>query len=375
VNRSALRPLPPLPPAAWTGRRARPSPFPLDGSCWRVYRRARHALYRGVPALGLGPGDEVLVPAYHHGSEVEALVAAGLDCRFYEAGDGLAPDGALLEALLGPRTRALHLIHYLGFPQDAARWRAWCDARGLLLLEDAAQAWLGSSGGRPLGSYGDLAIFCAYKTFGVPDGGLLVLRSAAAAGPAVAGPAASGPAGRRRLGLRAAAGSHLKWLWQRLPAAGTGPAPSGPAPAAETPYDPAADFALGDPDSRPAATTLALLRRFDWRRARQARRRNYGYLADRLAGRVRPLFPQLADGAVPFVFPVCTADKRTLLDRLRRCGVTAFDLWSVPHPTLPAADFPRAGSLRAGVVALPVHQELRRVDLDRIAEAVIGAGP
>ena len=360
MNRSALRPLPPLPPSAWAGRRAHPPPFPLDGSSWRVYRRARHALYRGVAAVGLQPGDEVLVPAYHHGSEVEALVAAGLDCRFYEAGDGLAPDDALLEALLGPRTRALHLIHYLGFPQDAARWRSWCDARGLLLFEDAAQAWLGSSGGRPLGSYGDLAIFCAYKTFGVPDGGLMVLRSAPPAGPA----------GRRRLGLRAVAGGHLKWVWQRRRLAGSGPSSSG-----EAPYDPAADFALGDPDSRPTAATLALLRRFDWRHARQARRRNYSYLAGRLSGRVWPLFPELVDGAVPFVFPVRTTGKRELLDRLRRCGVTAFDLWSVPHPRLHTAGFPRAGSLRASVVALPVHQELRPVDLDRIADAVLAAGP
>jgi dTDP-4-amino-4,6-dideoxygalactose transaminase len=359
VNRSPLRPLPPLPPRAWTGRPAGPPPFPLDGSRWRIYRRARHALHRGVAALGLRPGDEVLVPAYHHGSEVEALTAAGLECRFYDSGGGLAPDDAVLEGLLGPRTRALHLIHYLGFPQDAARWRRWCDARGLHLLEDAAQAWLGSSGGRPLGSYGDLAIFCAYKTFGVPDGGLAVTRSA---------PVPAGPAGRRSLGLRAVAGNHLKWVWQRRR---PGARPTAPP---EAPYDPAADFALGDPDDRPSAATLALLRRFDWQRARQARRDNYAYLARRLPGPALPLFPELVDGAVPFVFPVRTTGKSDLLDRLRRRGVTAFDLWSVPHPSLPVADFPRARELRASVVALPVHQELRRVDLDRIVDAVAAAG-
>jgi dTDP-4-amino-4,6-dideoxygalactose transaminase len=128
-----------------------------------LFERARHGLWHGLRALGLGDDDEVLVPAYHHGSEIEALVRAGLTCRFYEASEGLAPDERELEALLGPRTRALHLIHYLGFPQEATRWRAWCEERGLFLIEDAAQAWLGSLEGRPLGSFGDIAIFCLYK--------------------------------------------------------------------------------------------------------------------------------------------------------------------------------------------------------------------
>jgi dTDP-4-amino-4,6-dideoxygalactose transaminase len=360
VNRVRLRPLPPLPPAAWAGRRPADPPFPLDRPGCRVHQRARHALSRGAAALGLGPGDEILVPAYHHGSEVEALIAAGLECRFYEVGDGLAPDAGLLASLIGPRTRALHLIHYLGFPQDAGPWRDWCDEHGLLLIEDAAQAWLSSCTTRPVGSYGDLAIFCAYKSFGVPDGGLVVTRS---------GSAPAGPAGHRKLGVGAALGGNLKWLWQRLPQVGTAPRPP-----IEAPYDPAADFALGDPDSRPAVVTLGLLRRFDWQRARRLRRRNYEYLLARLPGTVEALFPKLPDGAVPFVFPVRTTAKRELLQRLSRRGVTAFDLWSVPHPTLPVADFPRARSLRASVVALPIHQELRPVDLDRVAEAVGSPG-
>ncbi|MGH2982051.1 MAG: DegT/DnrJ/EryC1/StrS family aminotransferase, partial [Solirubrobacterales bacterium] len=94
----------------------------------------------------------MLVPAYHHGSDVGALVEAGLRCRFYDAGERLEPDPAELEGLLGGRTRALYLIHHLGFAQDAPRWRRWCDERGLLLIEDAAMAWPAELDGRPLGS-------------------------------------------------------------------------------------------------------------------------------------------------------------------------------------------------------------------------------
>jgi dTDP-4-amino-4,6-dideoxygalactose transaminase/CelD/BcsL family acetyltransferase involved in cellulose biosynthesis len=136
---------------------------------------AGDALLHGLRALGLGQGDEVLVPAFHHGSEVEALVRAGCSCRFYDLGPGLEPSLDNLEVLLGPRTRALYLIHYLGFPQDAARWLDWARQRGLLLIEDAAQAWLGRARGRPLGSFGDLSILCMYRTVAVGEGGALLL--------------------------------------------------------------------------------------------------------------------------------------------------------------------------------------------------------
>src|SRR5207253_4133427 len=213
---------------------------PLAEPGCALFDRGRHALWHGLRELGLGSGDDVLVPAYHHGSEIEVLVRTGLTCRFYEADERLAPDEGELDDLCGPRTRALYLVHYLGFPQDAERWRRWCDERGLLLVEDAAQAWLASSGGRPAGSFGDLAIYCLYKTFGLPDGGALLLR---APQPRRNG---SQPAGLGRLARR-----HAAWLLERSP------------PLAElaarlerpAPYSPAEDFALGDPDAPPSAAT------------------------------------------------------------------------------------------------------------------------
>ncbi|HJU00612.1 MAG TPA: DegT/DnrJ/EryC1/StrS family aminotransferase [Actinomycetes bacterium] len=353
-----LHPMAPLPPRAYASRHGGHRPFPLDGSGWRIFRRARQGLYQGVKALGLRSGDEVLVPAYHHGSEVQALLEAGLVCRFYEITEALAPDPDELDALAGPRTRALHLIHYFGFPQDAGRWRAWCDERGLLLLEDAAQAWLSSWRGRPVGSFGDLAIFSVYKTFGVPDGGLVVARRPL-----------TGPAGPGSSGIRAVLGSHLQWLWQQWPL-GDG----GRQPHADRGYDQVADLALGDPRSAPTRMTVALLSSVEAERTRARRRRNYAVLLARLRDGIRPLFPELPDGAVPFLFPAGSSDKASLLERLERRGVTALDVWSVPHPTLPSSGFARTQALRRCVVGLPVHQELRQRGLERVVEAIVGGG-
>jgi dTDP-4-amino-4,6-dideoxygalactose transaminase len=152
--------MPPLPFKPYARRSSKVLPFPLEEAHCRIFSLARQGLYIGIKALGLQPGDEILVPAYHHGSEIEAFIQGGIVCRFYEAGQRLEPDEKDLEALLSSRVRALHLTHYLGFPQDAARWRAWCDEHNLLLIEDAAQAWLSLRNGTPVGSHGDLSVFC-----------------------------------------------------------------------------------------------------------------------------------------------------------------------------------------------------------------------
>src|SRR5680860_730413 len=119
--------MPPLPPSAWLASPPDRLPFPLEEPGFLLFKLSRHALWYGLRAVGLEPGDAVLVPAYHHGSEIEALVRNGLECRFYGPGERLEPDPDELETLLDGRVRALALVHYLGFPQDSPRWRGWCD--------------------------------------------------------------------------------------------------------------------------------------------------------------------------------------------------------------------------------------------------------
>ncbi|HEV8603234.1 MAG TPA: GNAT family N-acetyltransferase [Gaiellaceae bacterium] len=346
---------PPLPPDVYARSSVDELPFPLGDPGCLLFSRARHGLWHGVRALGLAPGDEVLTPAYHHGSEVEALFRAGLGCRFYEGGDDLVPDEGELESLLSARVRALYLIHYLGFPQDAGRWRRWCDERGLLLLEDAAQAWLATSDGRPLGLLGDLSIFCLYKTVGVPDGAALLCRvpaSTADGSPSLQ----SGPLFRRHAAWLAGRSSTLARLSRlRKPEL----------------YDPNEDFGLGDPDSAPSTALDFLLRRLVDAGTAGRRRANYELLLGDLGDSVPAPFGRVA-GASPFAFPLYAERKAELLERLGRKGIGAVDFWSIPHPALPTERFPRATELREHVVALPVHQELALSDVERIPKAVLG---
>ena len=227
--------VPSWPSRALLGPAAPRPPFPLGEPGGRLLPDAGQALLAGLRAVGLAAGDEVLVPAWHPGPAAAALTRAGLVARHHELGPRLEPDPGELEALLGPRVRALYLIHYLGFPQDAVGWLAWCRTRGLLLLEDASLALPGTLGDRPLGSFGDLAAFSLRHTLGLPAGALHL--------PQPAGPPPGDPAGggRVRVARRLAGGDPMarrRANYRRLLAelAGQVPAPFDRLPEGAAPF-------------------------------------------------------------------------------------------------------------------------------------------
>lgn len=344
------------PTRALAARRADHLPFPLELPGCRLFSRARHALWAGVRGLGFQPDDEVLVPAYHHGSEIEALLRTGLRCRFYDATPTLEPDPDVVEPLIGPRTRALLLVHYMGRPQDAARWRRWCDDRGLLLLEDAAQSWLAESDGTPVGSVGDLAIFCLYKTLPVPDGAAVICD-----------PAPDAPT-RRVAGVKDWTRARVTDLAERWPAVRR--LARRVVRRDDEPDD--AEFALGDPDTAPTSLSTRLVPRLVDPTIAATRRANYARLAGELESYVRPPFDHLPDGASPMILPlaVATDEKPRLRERLSAHRIESVDFWADPHPTLPVSEFPVSAELRSTLVGVPVHQGLTQHDLDRIAAAV-----
>jgi perosamine synthetase len=344
--------LAPLPPSVWLRRPADRLPFPLSEPGCRLFERARHALYRALTEL-VEPGGEILAPAFHHGSEIEAFERAGLAPRFYEATGTLAPDDDELESLLTERTCALHLVHYLGFPQDAARWRRWCDERGLLLVEDAAQAWLSTDGGEPVGRAGDVAVWCLYKTFGLPDGAALLARQPT-----------NGALARGRRRLFGLALEHGLWLATRT-------RPFAWISDHRTPRMGTIDYTMGLGDPKDAsAVTIAVLPRIADAGAAERRREHYRRYLELLPDLVAGPFAELPEGASPFMFPAAFQDKPKALERLRWARVRALNFWSAPHPSLPTERFPRTMELRRTVVGLPVHQELRARDVDRVAQAV-----
>jgi dTDP-4-amino-4,6-dideoxygalactose transaminase len=316
-----------------------------------------------VSSLSLPAGATFLVPAYHHGSEIEALVRAGVSLGFYDVWPDLSPDEGSLDAALDDSVAGLYLIHPIGIAQDAGRWRAWADERGLLLIEDAAQSWMASSGGEPAGALGDLSIFCLYKSFGVPDGAALV-------GPAVEAPVV-GPIGAGATLLRAGA-----WAASRSRAVATVAAARTRRRASRGGHDTeragelVADMELDPAPAAPSRLSRWLLPRAFEADAPARRRANYETLLEGLGELVPEPMRSVPAGAAPWVFPIAvTEDKEGAFLRLRNLRIDAVHLWKLPHPLLDASAFPVAARLRDTLIGLPVHHELRDEDLDRIARA------
>src|SRR5207237_4170416 len=134
--------------------------FDQAGLRYRYF--ARNAVWDAVELLGL-QGKQVLVPAYHHGVELETLLAAGVRPIFYRVDSQMRADYDDARAKAAG-ARALYVIHYAGFAQDVQAARALANELGVPLIEDCALALLSREGERPLGSTGDVPIFCLYST-------------------------------------------------------------------------------------------------------------------------------------------------------------------------------------------------------------------
>jgi dTDP-4-amino-4,6-dideoxygalactose transaminase len=136
------------------------------------------ALTIALRALGVGPGDEVVVPALTFYATAEAVVNAGATPVFCDVDRRtLTMTAASARPALGERTKALLPVHLFGNPAPMDELRELAAERGLGLLEDAAQAAGARLGGRPAGSLGDAAAFSFFPSKnlgGFGDGGAIL---------------------------------------------------------------------------------------------------------------------------------------------------------------------------------------------------------
>jgi dTDP-4-amino-4,6-dideoxygalactose transaminase len=347
-------------------------PFPFGAPRTTYYYLARNAVFHGAQLLGLA-GREVLVPAYHHGVEVGALAAAGAVPRFVRVDARMRLDLEDAEGKVGPRTRALYVIHYAGFAQPMDEILALARRKGLVVVEDCALSLLAAEGTRPLGSRGHLGVFCFYKTLPVPNGGALVVNDPSVVGaPQVPEPAPvvstlSHAVGGllANLALRAGEpGEAVRAGVRRAYAAARGASGLAPVSTGTPSFDPAlVDLGMSGLSSFVAG-------RLEAREIVAARRRNYFLLLGRLRDRVPPVFGELPAGACPLFYPLVVDDKAAVAARLAARRIETVDFWREGHPLCPRGEFPEVEALRRRVLELPVHQDLSPEDVANVAQAV-----
>ncbi|MGE3277296.1 MAG: UDP-4-amino-4,6-dideoxy-N-acetyl-beta-L-altrosamine transaminase [Vicinamibacterales bacterium] len=135
------------------------------------------ALHCAYYALGLGPGDEVLVPALTFAATANAVAMRQATPVFTDVDpDRLLVDPASVEARLTPATRAIVAVDYAGQPCDYARLRDVATRAGVPLVADACHALGARYQGRPAGSLADVSIFSFHpvKHITTGEGGMVV---------------------------------------------------------------------------------------------------------------------------------------------------------------------------------------------------------
>jgi perosamine synthetase len=343
-------------------------PFPFNDPSARYFYLARNGIAALARLWDLN-GSEVLFPAYFHGVELEALLQAGVRLRFYPVREGMRVRVDDVISRIDSKTRAVYLIHYLGFPGPVAELAQVTRERGLLLIEDCALALLSCSGDRPLGSWGDAAIFCLYKTLPVPNGGAVVLRN----GGRSALPEGDPPSWVSTLAL--VAGSlerHLqiegrRWS-RRLLKAVRATGKRAARALGRTPVE------IGTAHFEPSNARLAMSRvsgrivaAQDFRAIVEKRRRNYLQLLDRLGDVAPPVFDSLPAGVCPLSYPLQVRDKPAVAEKFLAHGVEAVNFWFPRHPAGPREEYLEVDELRRTVLELPCHQDLTPQTIERVA--------
>jgi perosamine synthetase len=142
------------------------------------------ALWLSLLALGVGPGDEVIVPSFTFAATAAAVRLVGARCVFADIDPcTFCLDPAAVAAAITPRTVAIIAVHLYGQPADLPTLTALADRHHIALVEDAAQAHAATCHGRPIGTSGLLAAFSFYPTKAITtiEGGMIVTGDAALA--------------------------------------------------------------------------------------------------------------------------------------------------------------------------------------------------
>lgn len=379
-----------------TPRTATPGAESASGGTALLLHLGRGAVYLAGRALAgacrCGRTPSVAVPSYHCGSEIEALVRAGLQPRFYRVRRDLSVDAeSYREAAAGACIE--YVISFFGVPPTVEGiWPPVAEggrARTRPVIEDAAHALYSRyEDGTPVGTKGDAAIFSLRKSLGVPDGGALRPKEMAA-GALGARALRENPRARRRrarsllsqllLGLAGGDGilAHPAGRVVSLFSKSERAALAGELEEAVYRFEEGAGggWELTEESVRSAAGRASLLTYLalagQWPKATAAARRaHYNRLLWEfdLAEFVPPGLRDLPKGAVPLFLAVESGEREAAVAAFYEAGVRVLEVWPVAHRLTEGSFEKELRPLRDRLIALPVHQALSSSALERVGE-------
>jgi dTDP-4-amino-4,6-dideoxygalactose transaminase len=308
----------------------------VDGIECVAVNSGTSALHMSLLAAGIGRGDEVIVPSFTFAATANAVRLAGAEPVFADIeADSFCLDPIAADAAVTSRTKAIMPVHLYGHPAAMDRFADLARKRGLLLLEDAAQAHAASFQGRPVGSWGIAGAFSFYPTKNMTSG----------EGGMVSTP---DPGVARRVRLLRNQGMEQRYRNEIV------------------------GFNTRMTDIHAAIGRVQLRALPDWTEQRQ---RNADFLTANLEGVVTPV---VASGAVhvfhQYTVRVPREDRDQFAVALHDRGVGSGVYYPVPTHRLPsfglAVELPETERAAAECLSLPVYPGLSADELARVVEAV-----
>ena len=142
------------------------------------------ALHIALLSLGIGKGDEVIVPSFTFAATANSVALTGATPIFVDIDpQTFCIDPIAIAKAITPKTKAIQVVHLYGLPAEMPAIMKLAKKHKLLVIEDAAQAHLASVEGSPVGTFGDAAAFSFYPTKNMTsgEGGMIVFKDSSAA--------------------------------------------------------------------------------------------------------------------------------------------------------------------------------------------------
>ncbi len=308
----------------------------VDGRTCVAVNSGTSGQHLGLLACGVGPGDEVIVPSFTFAATANSVALTGAKPVFVDIEpDYFCLDPAAVEAAVTERTKGIMPVHLYGHPANMTALGEIAARHGLAIYEDAAHAHAASWQGRPVGSFGDFAMFSLYPTKNMTsiEGGMVSCATEEIARMVRL---------LRNQGMERQYENEVVGLNNRMT------------------------------DVHAAVGRVQLGKLAGWTQTRQ---RNAAFLDANLTGVV---VPPVAPGAV-HVYHQYTIRVSGDRDGFRKAlaaehGVGSGVYYPIPNHRLPSfrreLDLPETERAAGEVISLPVHPSLSQADLDQIVHAV-----
>jgi len=343
----------------------------------RLYASARAALYRVVESLNLSSEKVVLLPSYHCGVEVEAVLRAGCEVDFYRINPNMTIDFESLLDKINNKTKAILITHFFGFPQNISSLLELCRKKNIFLIEDCAHALYSKfSDGEWLGTKGDFSIFSMRKTIFLPNGGAVRVNRNDAQIP--------------EKGNKYFEFSFLKNILRSILEYEKNKDGNISVIAnkilkihEKVKKNDSNNIEINNNDNRwyydvpifdykndISAISLFLSGKENYKKIIDVRRRNYLRLIEKLRNKLNDniIFPKLDEGVCPLCFPLLVKQRDAIVLKMIESGVEPFVFGRQLHPRVKENIFPEAKYLSDNILGLPVHQQLSAKDIETISE-------